>query len=173
MNGNLIVKTIRKNWRKMVKIGRRGSNSDIIFFTDDILARYTKNHRELQAVIAIVSNYREGVDVKSSDFRPRGICKAEGGVNVGGKEIVIKRSKGVIKCYSDRDEKDTVVPKTVKEVVEEILSIENPDPLRIFSVLIEYAVKNTNVPEDILIEKVYRFVDEPYGGDSLWRLLSN
>lgn len=168
-----MIKKIRKNWRKFLRIFETRTGSRIVFFTDSIVRRYAYCHKELQAIIAIVSNYRAGINVESQDFHPRAIYKAEGGVNVDDKEIVIKRNRGIIVCYNDWDDKETVTPKIVKEVIEEILSIENPDPLCIENVLIEYAVKNTNVPEKILREKISRFVANPFAGNSLVRLFSS
>lgn len=172
---------IRRNWRLLKRMFSRKTNSDRIVFTDDMVSRFIGVHKELQAVIAIVSNYRAGVNIKSNDFRPRAIYKYEGGVLVDEMEIVIKRSRGIISCYDDCADKETDMSKIVKEVVEEILSIEdrhqyNPDPslsktVFMEDVLIEYTVRNSDMPEDIIRKHVNRFVKNPFGGDPLHRLL--
>lgn len=168
-----VINIIRRHWRGFKRIFNGRKISDHILFTDDMVCVFADRHRELQAVIAIVSNYRAGVDIESGDYRPRGIYKAEGGVIVDGRDIVIIRSYGIIKCYDDFDDNETDIPKIVKEVVEEILSIEKPDPLRTEDTLIEYAVKNTDTSEEILRKSVGRFVGNPFGGDSLRRLFQS
>lgn len=165
-----VVKKARKNWRMLLRIFQKKENSDTVFFTNDMVQEYSRVHRALQATIAIVSNYREGIDVKSKDFYPMGIYKAEGGVKVDNKDIVIKRWDGTIRCHNDWNKKEKETPNIVKEVIEEILRIRPTGDAA--DVLLEYAVKNTNVPKDILREKIVRFVTHPFGGDALSRLFS-
>lgn len=171
-----VMNKMRRNWRQLKRILNRKTSSDRIVFTDDMVRRFIDVHRELQAVIAIVSNYRAGINIKSNDFRPRAIYKYEGGVLVDEMEIVIKRSRGIISCYDDCADKETDISKIVKEVVEEILSIEGPDPLLskttfMEDILTEYAVRNTDMSEEILRKNVSRFTKNPFGGDPLHRLL--
>lgn len=163
-----LTKIIRKNWRNLLRMSQKERNPKIIFFTDEIVQKYAERHRALQAAIALVGNYRAGIDIKNKEFRPRAIFKTEGGVNVDGKEIVIKRSDGVIRCYNDWNEKEENTPKIVKKVVEEILMIQpNGD---VVDKLIEYVTKNTNLSREIALEKILRFTGNPYGGDPLRRL---
>lgn len=170
MIGNNMVKKARKTWRKLLRMLQKKEHSDVVVFTYEMVNEYAEFHRALQATIAIVSNYRAGVDVKSKGFNPRGIYKAEGGVNVGDKDIVIKRWDGTIRCYNDWDDKEKETPSIVQGVIEEILRIrprgEGED------VLITYAVKNTNMPKEMLREKISRFTVNPFVGDSLWRLFA-
>jgi hypothetical protein len=165
-----VVKKVRKNWRRLLRIFQKKENSDVVFFTYEMVNEYAEFHRALQATIAIVSNYRAGVDVKSKDFNPRGIYKAGGGVKVDDKDIVITRCDGTIRCYNDWDDKEKETSNTVKEVIEEILRIRPGK--EVADVLITYAVKNTNVSKDMLREKISRFTVHPFGGDSLWRLFA-
>lgn len=168
MTKDYVVKKARKNWRRLLRIFQKKEKSDVVFFTNDMVQEYVNFHRALQATIAIVSNYRAGIDVKSPDFNVRGIYKAEGGVKVGDKDIVIKRYDGTIRCYNDWNEKEKGTPNIVKDVVEELLRIRPKEDVA--GVLLEYAVENTDVPKDILREKIVRFVSQPFGGDTLWRL---
>jgi hypothetical protein len=164
-----MVKKTRKNWRKLLRMLQKKENSDIVIFTHEMVNEYAKFHRELQATIAIVGNYRAGVDVKNKDFNPGGIYKTEGGVKVDNKDIVIiKKYDGNIRCYNDWDNREKDTPRIVQEVVEEILRIR-PDG-DVEDVLITYAKKNTDVPTDVLREKISRFAINPYIGDSLWGL---
>lgn len=164
------VKKARKNWRMLLRIFQTKENSGVVFFTNEMVQEYAGVHRELQATIAIVSNYRAGIDVKSNDFDLRGIYKAEGGVKVDNRDIVIKRWDGTISCYNDWNEKEKETSRIVKEVVEEILRIRPKGDVA--EVLLEYAVENTNVPKAILREKIVRFTTHPFVGDTLYRLFS-
>lgn len=166
-----VEKTIRKNWRKFLRIFQKRADHHIVFFTNDMIQEYADCHKMLQAAVAIVSNYRVGIDVKNKDFSPRGIYKYEGGVRVDNKEIVIKRkSDGAIYCYNDWDDKENNMSAVVKEVTEEILSIQHNG--NVGSAIVEYVANNTNVSEGILWKKIVKFVDTPYGGDPLNGLFS-
>lgn len=170
-----VVKEIRKNWRNFLrtlnKIARR-KDPHIVYFTNDMIRGYADCHKLFQAAVAIVSNYRLGVNVKSKDFSPRGIYKCEGGIRVLDNEIVIGRSSvdGSIYCYNDWDDKEKDTAVVVKEVVEEILSIQPKENFG--SAIVEYVANNTNVPEGTLWIKINRFIDNPFIGDSLIRLFS-
>jgi len=172
MIGNNVVKKARKNWRKLLRMFQKKENSDVVFFTYEMVNEYAEFHRALQATIAIVSNYRAGVDIKSKDFNPRGIYKAEGGVKVDDKDIVIKRWDGTIRCYNDWDDKEKETPIIVQGVIEEILRIRPGVGGEAADVLIRYAIKNTNMPKDMVREKISRFTSNPFVGDSLWRLFA-
>lgn len=167
------VKIIRKEWRKFLRFFGRKKSSGELLIKDEDTQKFVFCHRILQAVIAIVSEYRAGIDVKNEDYRPRAIYKAEGGVTVDHKEIVIKRYDGAIRCYNDWNDKDKETPAIVKEVIEEIFSIDMSVTDKVGSTLVEYAAKNTNVPIDILWRKIDSFVANPYGGDSLRRLFES
>lgn len=172
---DIVMKIIRKKWRgflRMSHIMEKRNDSKVIFFTNEIVQKYADYHRELQAVIAIVGDYRTGIDIKDRRYHPRGIYKAEGGVIVDNKEIVIKRKDGVIWCYNDWNKKEMDAPKIVKEVVEEILVLKTQPKGNIVEVLLEYAEKNTDASREILKEKISRFASDPYGGDSLRGLFS-
>lgn len=168
------MKIIRKKWRGFLRIFhmmKKRNDSEVVFFTDEMVQKYADSHRALQAVIAIVGDYRAGTDVRDRRYYPRAIYKAEGGVTVDNKEIVIKRTNGVITCYNDWNKNEKEGPKIVKDVIEEILRIQPTGDAT--NVLLEYAEKNTNVPREILREKISRFAANPYGGDSLRRLFSS
>lgn len=70
MKKDEVSKTIRKNWRKFLRIFNRRTDSHIVCFTDDMILEYSVCHKLFQAAVAIVSNYRLGIDVKSEDFSP-------------------------------------------------------------------------------------------------------
>lgn len=164
-----VAKMIRKNWRKFLRIFRTGTGPHLDHFTNDKIEEYATCHKLVQATIAIVSNYRLGIDVKSEDFSPRGIYKFEGGVMVDGKEIVIKRSNdGSIYCYNDWDDEEKDTSAIVKNVTEEILSIQHYG--NVGSAITGYLENNTNIPEGTLCIKISQFVSNPCVGDPLRRL---
>lgn len=167
-----VLKTIRKNWRKFLRIFNKRTDPHIVCFASDMIQGYADCHKVFQAAVAIVSNYRLGIDVKSEDFSPRGIYKFEGGVRVDDKEIVIKRSiDGSIYCYNDWDDKEKDTATVVKEVTEEILSLQPKENFG--TAIVEYVERNTNVSEGNLWTKITRFVDNPFVGDPLNRLFSS
>ena len=138
-------------------------------FTKDVIQRYADHHRAFQAVVSIVSNHRIGIDVGDKDFVPRAIYKTEGGVVVNNRDIVVDRNvDGSISCYNEYDEDDKDTAEVVRTVVEEMLSIKSEKTAD--KVLLEYAIKNTNVPEEILGDKIFFFPGSMYAGNDLSHL---
>ena len=146
-------------------------------FTNESVNRYSNIHRILQAIIAVVSDHRLGVDIFNSEYRVRAIYKMEGGVVANNKEIVIvKRDNGTIYCYNDLDNKELETSRVVKQVVEEVLSLQFNGEQEGTKALVKYAVENIDntvfaIPD--IKARIDRFLSNQYSGNTLYRLFSS
>ena len=145
-------------------------------FTDETIDKYRNIHRILQVTIAIVSNHRLGVDIFNSEYRVRAIFKMEGGVVANNKEIVIAKRDGIIYCYNDWDNKEVETSRVVKQVIEELLSLQFDGDQEGAKVLVKYAVENTNntvifIPN--IEARMNRFLSNSYSGNTLFTLFKH
>ena len=135
------------------------------------IAQAKQFDRFFQLLVILLANKRCGIDI-TPDFKPQGIFKYEGGVNVAGREIVIKYNnfKKDIECYDDWNKEKGAKQATVTEEVVRYLLNEFSwtDPITIKKEIIEKILPEIVLYDDDFINITNLFIEKCYlSGDPL------